>query len=128
MSGIEARTRRNSGISALGLFSRRLFPDRVHSMEGGEDATLGGAGLQATFDSAWRRRALAGRPRAVQALADAALLPLVRYCFHRVGGNRYPCEEVVQETLLRALRDLEDDDPSRCGNNIFPAADPPGPH
>ena len=76
--------------------------------------------MQATFDSAWRRRALAGKPEAVQALADAALLPLFRFCFHRVGGNRHLCEEVVQETLLRALRDLDAYDPSRCGNNIFP--------
>jgi RNA polymerase sigma-70 factor (ECF subfamily) len=76
--------------------------------------------LQSNFDSAWRCRALAGRPEAVQALADAALLPLFRFSFHRVGGNRHLCEEVVQETLLRALRDLDRYDPGRCGNNIFP--------
>jgi len=30
------------------------------------------------------------------------------------------CEEVVQETLLRALRDLDHYDPARAGNKIFP--------
>lgn len=76
--------------------------------------------MQATFDSEWRRQALTGRSAAVQALADAALLPLFRFCFHRVGGNRHLCEEVVQDTLLRALRDLDRYDPARSGNNIFP--------
>jgi RNA polymerase sigma-70 factor (ECF subfamily) len=63
---------------------------------------------------------MAGAVDAVAALADAALLPLFRFCFHRVGGNRHLCEEVVQETLLRALRDLEKYDPKRSGNQIFP--------
>jgi RNA polymerase sigma-70 factor (ECF subfamily) len=65
-------------------------------------------------------RALAGEPAAVQLLADSALLPLFRFCFHRVGGDRHRCEEVVQETLLRGLRDLEQYDPIRGNGHIFP--------
>ncbi len=76
--------------------------------------------MQAIFDAGWRRRALGGEPAAVQLLADAALLPLFRFCFHRVGGDRHKCEEVVQETLLRALRELDRYDPERGGNHIFP--------
>jgi len=76
--------------------------------------------VQAIFDAGWRRRALGGEPAAVQLLADSALLPLFRFCFHRVGGNRHKCEEVVQETLLRALRELDRYDPERGGNHIFP--------
>ena len=76
--------------------------------------------MQATFDSAWKRRALDGDAAAAQALAHAALVPLFRFCFHRVGGNRHLCEEVVQETLLRALRDLDHYDPPRARDNIFP--------
>jgi RNA polymerase sigma-70 factor (ECF subfamily) len=76
--------------------------------------------LQATFDSAWKRRALDGDAAAAQALAQAALVPLFRFCFHRVGGNRHLCEEVVQETLLRALRDLDHYDPPRARDNVFP--------
>ncbi len=73
-----------------------------------------------TFDAVWRLSALRGDPAAVQALATAVLQPLFGFCFHRVGGNRHLCEEVVQETLLRALRDLDHYDPERAGNNIFP--------
>jgi len=76
--------------------------------------------VQAIFDASWRRRALGGEPAAVQLLADSALLPLFRFCFHRVGGDRHKCEEVVQETLLRALRELDRYDPQRGGNQIFP--------
>jgi RNA polymerase sigma-70 factor, ECF subfamily len=78
------------------------------------------SGVQPIFDAAWRRRALAGEPAASQLLADSALLPLFRFCFHRVGGDRHRCEEVVQETLLRALRDLEQYDPARSGDHILP--------
>lgn len=76
--------------------------------------------MQAIFDAGWRRRALSGEPPAVQLLADSALLPLFRFCFHRVGGDRHKCEEVVQETLLRSLRELANYDPERARNNIFP--------
>ena len=76
--------------------------------------------MQPIFDAAWRRRALAGEPAAAQLLADSALLPLFRFCFHRVGGDRHRCEEVVQETLLRALRELESYDPTRAGDHVFP--------
>lgn len=76
--------------------------------------------MRSIFDDAWRQRALAGEPEAVLALADEALTPLYNFCLYRVGHNRHCCEEVVQETLLRALRDLEDYDPRRSGDNIFP--------
>jgi RNA polymerase sigma-70 factor (ECF subfamily) len=76
--------------------------------------------LQTNFDADWRTRALGGDAAAVQALADEALLPLYRFCLYRVGRNQHLCEEVVQETLLRALRELKQYDPLRAGHNIFP--------
>ena len=75
--------------------------------------------MQAVFDQQWQRQALAGQPQAVHLLAEQALLPLFRFCFHRVGSNRHLCEEVVQDTLLRALRDLAHYEPERADNNIF---------
>jgi len=76
--------------------------------------------LPAVFDATWRQRALHGDAEAVRLLADALLQPLYSFCLYRVGGDRHRCEEVVQETLLRALRELERYDPARCGDNIFP--------
>jgi RNA polymerase sigma-70 factor (ECF subfamily) len=76
--------------------------------------------LRAIFDAAWRLRALAGDADAVKALSGAVLQPLYSFCFHRVGRNRHLCEEVVQDTLVRALRDLERYDPARAGDNIWP--------
>jgi RNA polymerase sigma-70 factor (ECF subfamily) len=80
----------------------------------------GVSGLQATFDAAWRRRALAGDSAAVTTLAETALQPLYAFCLYRVGRNCHLCEEVVQETLLRALRDLDHYEPARAGGNILP--------
>lgn len=76
--------------------------------------------MQTIFDSSWRERALSGQADAVSALAQAALEPLYRFCFYRVGRNRHLCEDVVQETLLRAIRDIEQYEPTRSANNIFP--------
>jgi RNA polymerase sigma-70 factor (ECF subfamily) len=76
--------------------------------------------LRPIFDDAWRRRALAGDAEAVRSLAEAVLQPLYGFCLYRVGRNAHLCEEVVQETLLRALRDMERYEPARAGNNIFP--------
>ena len=76
--------------------------------------------MRSLFDSAWRARALQGSADAVKTLTDEALQPLYRFCLYRVGRNRHLCEEVVQETLLRALRDLRQYDPGRAANNIFP--------
>jgi RNA polymerase sigma-70 factor, ECF subfamily len=76
--------------------------------------------LQSTFDAIWQRQALAGNAGAVKRLAEFAIQPLYRFCFHRVGRDSHLCEEVVQETLLRALRDLENYQPERAGNNVFP--------
>jgi RNA polymerase sigma-70 factor, ECF subfamily len=75
--------------------------------------------LDPIFDAAWRQQALQGDPAAVQVLADSALKPLFAFCLYRVGRDRHLCEEVVQETLLRALRDLANYDPERASNNIF---------
>lgn len=72
------------------------------------------------FDAAWRQRALRGDAESVRLLAEAVLQPLYAFCFYRVGGDRHRCEEVVQETLVRALRQLERYDPARSGDNIFP--------
>ena len=76
--------------------------------------------MQAIFDNPWHTCALAGRPQAIDALAQAALEPLYRFCFYRVGRNRHLCEEVVQETMLRAIRDLRRYEPDRAQGNIFP--------
>jgi RNA polymerase sigma-70 factor, ECF subfamily len=76
--------------------------------------------LQAIYDAGWRRRALSGDAEAVRAFVEAALGPLYRFCLYRVGRNPHLCEEVVQETLVRAIRDLENYDPKRGNNNIFP--------
>ena len=76
--------------------------------------------MRPIFDAAWRRRALAGDADAVWTFAEAVLQPLYGFCLYRVGRNRHLCEEVVQETLVRALRDLDHYDPPRANNNIFP--------
>lgn len=76
--------------------------------------------MRKIFDDAWRRQALAGQSEAVLLLADEALSPLFAFCLYRVGQNRHLCEEVVQETLLLALRDLERYEPARSADNIFP--------
>ena len=75
--------------------------------------------MQPIFDAAWRRQALAGNAPAVRRLAEAALRPLYRFCLYRVGGNHHLCEEVVQETLLGAIRRLRRYDPARAGGDIF---------
>ena len=72
------------------------------------------------FDDSWHRKALAGNLAAVDDLAQAALEPLYRFCLYRVGRNGHLCEEVVQETLVRAIRDLRRYDPTRAQGNIFP--------
>jgi RNA polymerase sigma-70 factor (ECF subfamily) len=76
--------------------------------------------LRTHFDARWRRRALNGEPAAVTDLAEAMLTPLYGFCLYRVGRNTHLCEEVVQETLCRALRELDHYDPGRSGDNIFP--------
>jgi RNA polymerase sigma factor (sigma-70 family) len=76
--------------------------------------------LRAIFDHSWHCLALAGSPAAIEALAQAALEPLYRFCYYRVGRKRHLCEEVVQETMLRAIRDLGNYEPDRAEGNIFP--------
>jgi len=72
------------------------------------------------FDAVWRERALRGDSGAVKMLVEDALQPVYSFCLYRVGRNRGLCEEVVQETLVRALRELDRYDPNRAGDNIFP--------
>jgi len=76
--------------------------------------------LQPIFDKPWHRKALAGDPQAIDRLAQDALEPLYRFCFYRLARNRHLCEEVVQETMLRAIRQLESYEPGRAGSDIFP--------
>jgi len=76
--------------------------------------------VKCCFDEAWHRRSLAGDGEAVAALAFHTLEPLYRFCFYRVGGRRDLCEDVVQETMLQAIRELESYEPGRADNNIFP--------
>jgi RNA polymerase sigma-70 factor, ECF subfamily len=72
------------------------------------------------FDDPWHRLALAGNRQAIDLLARTTLAPLYRFCFYRVGRNQHLCEEVVQETLLAAIRELARYEPGRAGGNIFP--------
>jgi RNA polymerase sigma-70 factor (ECF subfamily) len=72
------------------------------------------------FDEVWRRRALRGEEAALQQFLAAVLQPLYGFCLYRVGRNQHLCEEVVQETLLRALRDLGNYDPVRGNGNVLP--------
>lgn len=72
------------------------------------------------FDEAWRQDALRGDGQAIQQFTSAVLQPLFGFCLYRVGRNQHLCEEVVQETLFRALRDLSSYQPARASNNIFP--------
>jgi RNA polymerase sigma-70 factor, ECF subfamily len=72
------------------------------------------------FDSEWRRRALAGDGAAVAALAEVMLRPLYSFCLYRLARNRHLCEEVVQETLVQAIRELDKYQPARAENSIFP--------
>ena len=55
----------------------------------------------------------------MELLASSAIEPLYRFCLYRLGSDEHLTEEVVQETLVRAIRDLEKYDPGRCGGNIF---------
>lgn len=73
-----------------------------------------------TFDATWKRRACDGDERAVRELVDASLEPLYRFSFYRVGRNRHLCEEVVQETVLRAIAELPNYAPERSANDVFP--------
>ncbi|MHC4179429.1 MAG: RNA polymerase sigma factor [Planctomycetota bacterium] len=75
--------------------------------------------MQQTFDDTWHRAALAGDAEAIDRLARGALQPLYRFCLYRVGRNRHLCEEVVQETLVRAIRQLDRYEPARADGDIF---------
>ena len=85
----------------------------AHSSEPGVDH-------RPTFDPAWQRRALAGDMDAINAMVDASLEPLYRFCLYRVGKNRHLCEEVVQETIVRGIAEIQSYQPARSGNNLFP--------
>ena len=76
--------------------------------------------MQNNFDAAWRTAALHGDAEAVKRLVSAALQPLYSFCLYRVGRNSHLCEEVVQETLLKAIRALDHYEPARANGNIFP--------
>ena len=75
---------------------------------------------QLTFDAAWKLRACDGDEQAVRQLVDASLEPLFHFSFYRVGRNRHLCEEVVQDTILRAIAELPSYEPERSANNVFP--------
>ena len=75
--------------------------------------------MSETFDAAWHGRAMEGDATAVRALVDAALAPLWRFCLYRVGNDRHLCEEVVQETLLCAIRRLSEYEPGRGAGKIL---------
>lgn len=88
-------------------------------MAGGAGRLERQARMRARFDEAWRKAALAGEAGAVERLAEETLGPLYRFCLARVGGNHHLCEEVVQETLLRAIERLGAYEPGRSGGMIF---------
>jgi len=76
--------------------------------------------LHPIFDAGWRNRALRGNADAIKLLAEAALPSLYAFCLYRVGRNHALCEDVVQETLVRAIHDLRQYEPARADNNIYP--------
>ena len=75
--------------------------------------------MKAIFDARWRKRALGGDEKAISTLAAEVMTPLYRFCLYRVGRDSHLCEDVVQETLVRAVRDLKRYDPARCNNDVF---------
>ncbi len=75
--------------------------------------------MQAIFDTAWRMEALAGRSEALTLLALSAAGPLYRFCYYRVGQDQHLCEDVVQETMLRAIAQLHQYDPARSDGDII---------
>ena len=82
--------------------------------------------MQPIFDDTWRHKALQGDEAAVQTLLANVLQPLYGFCLYRVGKNRHWCEEVVQETMLRALYDLPRYDPGAGPQQHLPLAYGPG--
>ena len=72
------------------------------------------------FNVDWHAQALAGDENAIAQLVQHTVNPLFAFCLHRLRGDRHLCEEVVQEVLFRALRELPKYEPHRSGNNIFP--------
>ena len=76
--------------------------------------------METKFNAQWRTAALSGDASAIARLASECVEPLYRFCFYRVGRRRDLSEEVVQETLVRAIRDLAKYEPHRCADDIFP--------
>lgn len=77
-------------------------------------------GKQPEFDAAWRRLAMDGDEGAVKQLVETTVESLFRFCFYRLGRNRHLCEEVVQETILRAIGELPAYEPGRSQNKVLP--------
>lgn len=75
---------------------------------------------ESRFDADWKKLATSGNADAVQLLVDSMLGPLYQFCLYRVGRDRHLCEEVVQETLVQAIRKLSHYDPARAADSIFP--------
>jgi RNA polymerase sigma-70 factor (ECF subfamily) len=75
--------------------------------------------LKACFDRSWHQSALAGDGKSVSRLAREMTGPLFSFCFYRVGKRRELCEEVVQETMVKAIHNLGAYEPDRAGGNMF---------
>ena len=76
--------------------------------------------FQTAFDAGWRQRALNRDAASIRALVQFAFEPLYRFCFYRVGKDRPLCEEVVQETLVVAIGNLQQYEPQRSGGGVLP--------
>ena len=76
--------------------------------------------METKFNAQWRKSAIDGDAASIARLASECVEPLYRFCFYRVGRRRDLSEEVVQETLVRAIRDLAKYEPHRAGDDIFP--------
>jgi RNA polymerase sigma-70 factor, ECF subfamily len=57
-----------------------------------------------TDDAAWLQAAAAGEPAAVRRLLDEAGPVVYGYVYARVGGDEHAAADVVQDTLLEAVR------------------------
>jgi len=55
----------------------------------------------------WRRRILSGDRAAAEAFVEEHVDALFEFVHYRVGGDRATAEDVVQDTLLTALRSFE---------------------
>lgn len=63
---------------------------------------------------------LQGDTRAAAEMVEQLAQPLYAFCLPRVGRKTHLCEDVVQEAMLQALRQLPAYEPDRCEHRLLP--------